>query len=188
MTPKTKNGADMNEEPSMKLTDFDYLTGDHRLQMVKAALPYVNISEQRLLSVMVKFQELRRTISLFDDEETMEMGICSLGDQAPRSPLDMMGAIRPYANPQEQDFIDLVSNFLRGWQAGRSRSGADVQEAVPVEPALPPQDSPQPPQDEKSGPASHGIAPEQFKYFLPPQQQSRLETASLLVQAMRQLS
>ena len=30
-------------EKELKLTDLDYATGDHHLQMVKAALPYLDI-------------------------------------------------------------------------------------------------------------------------------------------------
>ena len=61
-----------------KLTDLDYLIGDHHLQMIKAALPYLGIPEQRAVSLFVKAQELRKTIELFETEEVASMGICSL--------------------------------------------------------------------------------------------------------------
>ena len=35
------------EKDEFKLTDLDYLIGDHHLQMIKAALPYMQISQQR---------------------------------------------------------------------------------------------------------------------------------------------
>ena len=41
-------------EKELKLTDLDYATGDHHLQMVKAALPYLDIGRQRNLSMFVK--------------------------------------------------------------------------------------------------------------------------------------
>ena len=37
----------MNENYDLKLTDLDYLIGNHHIQMVKAALPYMNLSEQK---------------------------------------------------------------------------------------------------------------------------------------------
>lgn len=104
----------MTDEPTMKLTDFDYLVGDHHLQMVKAALPYVNVAEQRLLSVFVKLRELQRTVSLFHEEQVAAMGICSVDEKQKSSPLEMMKAIKPYGNTQEQDFIDMVCNILQG--------------------------------------------------------------------------
>lgn len=41
-------------EKELKLTDLDYATGDHHLQMMKAALPYLDIGHQRTLSMFVK--------------------------------------------------------------------------------------------------------------------------------------
>ena len=108
----------MTNEPTMKLTDFDYLIGDHHLQMVKAALPYVNVPEQRLLSVFVKMRELQKTLSLFQEDQVAAMGICSLEEGQKGSPLEMMKAIKPYGNTQEQDFIDIVCNFLQGPRLG----------------------------------------------------------------------
>ena len=108
----------MTDEPTMKLTDFDYLIGDHHLQMVKAALPYVNVANQRLLSVFVKMRELQKTISLFQEDQVAAMGICSLEEGQKGSPLEMMKAIKPYGNTQEQDFIDIVCNFLQGPRLG----------------------------------------------------------------------
>lgn len=51
----------MNEknENQFRLTDFDYLTADPKLQMLKAAIPYLPVSQQRVFSLLVKVQELR---------------------------------------------------------------------------------------------------------------------------------
>lgn len=108
----------MTDESTMKLTDFDYLIGDHHLQMVKAAIPYVNVTGQRFLSLFVKLKELQRTVSLFREEPVGAMGICSPGDNQKNSPLDIMKAIKPYGNTQEQDFIDMICNFLAGPRMG----------------------------------------------------------------------
>ena len=40
----------MNEKDLM-LTDLDYAIGDRRMQMLKAAIPYMEISQQRALSM-----------------------------------------------------------------------------------------------------------------------------------------
>ena len=57
------------DEQPLKLTDLDYLTGDHHLQMMKAALPYMNVPQQRIFSTVIKIRELQRTINLFRDEQ-----------------------------------------------------------------------------------------------------------------------
>ena len=105
----------MNQTDSYKLTDLDYLIGDHRLQMLKVALPFLSIPQQRALSLAVKFQELRRTYRLFSDEETASLGVCSL-DAPPKngSPKEMLKAIRPYGNPREREVIDMAQNLMDG--------------------------------------------------------------------------
>ena len=44
-------------EKDLKLTDLDYATGDHHLQMMKAALPYLDIRRQRSLSMFIRARE-----------------------------------------------------------------------------------------------------------------------------------
>lgn len=207
----------MTDEPTMKLTDFDYLVGDHHLQMVKAALPYVNVAEQRLLSLFVKLRELQRTVSLFQEEQVAAMGICSVDEKQKGSPLEMMKAIRPYGNTQEQDFIDIVCNFLQGPRPGGQYpdivSAQSASDHIPED--LPPSHIVPDSRGFAGSPARAGLHPdvpvpeacspsplcppvqavhsarsplEQLKGFLPPDQQARLEQATFLIQALQQLT
>lgn len=156
----------MNENHDLKLTDLDYLIGSHHIQMVKAALPYMNLPEQKMISVLVKFSELQKTISLFEDEEVATMGICSLN--TPRTPADMLKAIKPYGNTAEQDLIDFLGSFL-----GQNRTGASAN-ALSGEP------------DSASGTRKPVL--DQLKGFLSPDQQSRIETMQMLMQTMQQFT
>lgn len=105
----------MNPSDDYKLTDLDYLIGDHHLQMIKAALPYLGVPEQKAISLFVKAQELRKTVELFETEEVASMGICSLeGPQGSSSIRDLLKAIRPYGNPMERDMIDMAETFMEG--------------------------------------------------------------------------
>ena len=54
----------MNEK-ELKLTDLDYAIGSHHLQMMKAALPYMEIAQQRTLSLFIKWNELKRPMEFF---------------------------------------------------------------------------------------------------------------------------
>ena len=92
-----------NEHIDYKLTDLDYLTGDHHLQMMKAALPFLNVPQQRALSMFVKLQELKNTFQLFDSPP---------GKQA--SPRELLKALKPYGNPGEQNLIDAANSLLEG--------------------------------------------------------------------------
>lgn len=55
-------------EKDLKLTDLDYATGDHHLQMMKAALPYLDIRRQRSLSMFIRAREMMHTMEFFREE------------------------------------------------------------------------------------------------------------------------
>lgn len=221
----------MNQESKLSMTELDYLTASPHLQMIKAALPYIHLTEQRFFSLMVKVQELARTVQLFSQGEDGAVGICSLeGDSS--SPVDMLNAMKPYANAQEQDFIDLAINFMQGgnlYQAYRQTAEQDTSEAGGLAGGADglaggagglsdlkaaslggSQAGSQDSEHRTSGsdelpksfiPKSQGDSPhrnpplggsrpflsfDQLKGFLPPEQQSRLETAQLLMQTFQQ--
>lgn len=108
----------MNPSPDYndyKLTDLDYLIGDHHLQMMKAALPYLGIPHQRALSVFVKLEELRKTYELFETEQVASMGICSLEHPEGRGSMRaLLKTVQPYGNPSERDMIDMVQTLMDG--------------------------------------------------------------------------
>lgn len=158
----------MSEQQDIKLTDLDYLIGSHHLQMMKAALPYMNVSEQRFISIFVKMNELNKTMELFKDGEVAAMGICSMEKQA-TTPIDMLNAIKPFATTYEQDFIDLISNFMQG-----SRIYSSYQATMNPE----------------TPPAENGFKNpmDQIRNFLSPDQQSRIDTAQMLMQAMQTMT
>lgn len=102
----------MPMEQDLKLTNLDYLSGDHHLQMMKAALPFMSASEQKAISLFVKMREFTRTMQLFNDEEVSMMGICSLEGEPPTT-VNMLQTIKPYANSREQIGIELISTIIK---------------------------------------------------------------------------
>lgn len=178
----------MNNEKNLQANDLDSLIGDNHLQMMKAALPYMSVTEQRFISLFVKFNELKRTARLFEDEEVAAMGICSAGETAGKSasPLDMLGAIKPFGTPPEQDFIDLIMNFFQGFKlagaAAEAMPGSTVKDPEPQEnPGR--QAAPH-----RSGSPLGRMSFDQLKNFMPPDQQSKLETMQLMMSAMQQMN
>ncbi|WP_394526694.1 hypothetical protein [Lacrimispora sp. JR3] len=185
----------MNHEENVPANDLDSLINNNHLQMMKAALPYMNVTHQRFISTFIKFNELQRTINLFEEGEVAAMGICSAGDrQSPDSPLEMLNTIKPYANQSEQDLIDLIINFFQGFKL----AGA-YQETVPTS-TIPVQAQQQSDGKNKSDGQNKSQNPrrqnnplgrlsfEQLKNFIPPEQQSRFETLQLMMSAMQQMN
>lgn len=119
-------------EKELKLTDLDYATGDHHLQMMKAALPYLDVSRQRTLSMLIKTGELMRTMDFFRKNDDGMLSICTLDADHP-SPEAMLSAVRPYANRNEQDTIDMMTRFLNS-RRGRQDSGITPEQLLAILP------------------------------------------------------
>lgn len=101
----------MKEEtsPNIQLTEFDSLVAEPRLQMIKAAIPYLPLSQQRILSVMVKMQELNHIRTLYAEGELSAMGLSSSSRRA--SPVEIIQAMKPYAGPKEREMIEMLENL-----------------------------------------------------------------------------
>ncbi len=122
-------------EKNLKLTELDYAIADHHMQMLKAALPYMKIAEQRSLSLFIKWNELMRTMNFFSENDEGMMSICSL-DEDHTSPADMLAAIKPYASLKEQDMIDFLSNLLQHRQTKENRPNFSLDQLLSI---LPPE-------------------------------------------------
>jgi len=109
----------MKEEEGVRLTEFDYQTADPGLQMMKAAIPYMQPPQQRILSLMVRMQELRRTMDMFNGKEIAAMGLRPSGSPV-SSPAELLQAIKPYAGPRERDMIEMFENIQIMMQAMQS--------------------------------------------------------------------
>ena len=108
----------MSEETGkdIRLTDFDYLVAEPQLQMIKAAIPYMQPSQQRIISMLVKIQELNRTRSLFAEGEVSAMGLSPSGNQK-SSPVEILQAMKPFAGPREREMIEMFENLQIMMQA-----------------------------------------------------------------------
>jgi hypothetical protein len=188
----------MNNEQNVHANELDSRIGDNHLDMMKAALPYMNVPQQRMISTFVKFNELQRTINLFEDGEVAAMGICSAGEkERSNSPLEMLNTIKPYADPSEQDLIDLFINIFQGFNMANAYSEAVPSSTIPLQAQAQSQPRNQAQSDgQNRSNNSHrqnnntfGRMPfEQLKNFMPPEQQSRLETMQMMMSAMQQMN
>lgn len=107
----------MNEENNtIRMTELDYMIADPNIQMMKAAVPFMPPPQQRLLSMMIKLQELSRTMALFRGGDVAAMGISS-NAQNSSSPMEMLQAMKPFAGPKEREMIDMLENLQIMMQA-----------------------------------------------------------------------
>ena len=155
----------MTEHTDVKFTDFDYWSSDPHLQMLKAALPFMPPSQQRMFSILVRFQELFHTMDFYGQTDNPSMEICALAQPA-ASPIDLLMAVKPFAPSKDQDFIDVMINFIQGFQIRKN-----YQEM----------------QGTSADSTGADFPFEQLKGFLSPKQQSRLENIQMVLQALQMM-
>lgn len=97
-------------EQDIKAASFDDFTSTHQTQILKAAIPYIHVKQQKFLAIYIKVHELLNTIAYFQENEN-GMEICSFNDQSDHT-LEMLGSIRKVCTKQEQETIDSLMNAL----------------------------------------------------------------------------
>lgn len=101
----------MDYNSNLNVTDFDMVVSAKELQIMKAAIPYIPTSEQKFISIYVKFAELMKTLQLFRNSKEDSVGICSVPEES-RNPTAMLNAIKCYLDDNERETIDLLTNFV----------------------------------------------------------------------------
>ncbi len=91
---------------------IDTLIQDRHLEMMKAAIPYLEAPRQKNIAMTVKLMELLRTMALFQNPEN-NLRMCSGEEDAEEAPVQMLSAIRDYCTDREKEMIDNALNFLQ---------------------------------------------------------------------------
>ena len=94
------------------MESIDTLIQDRHLEMLKAAIPYLTVSRQRNMAMMVKFMELQRTMVLFQNPEN-NLRMCSEDESDDETSVQMLTAIRNYCTDREKDMIDSIISFVQ---------------------------------------------------------------------------
>lgn len=97
------------------ITDFDTLTFSHQLQMLKAALPYMELGQQKTMIMFIKLFELKNAMTLLQ-EDNNQLSACSDEESNENRTLSMLNHLRQYCNEKEKEFIDLFINFNQAFQ------------------------------------------------------------------------
>ncbi len=95
----------MDETTTGKLTPFDAVVSKDSLQMLKATLPYMPVSMQKMLAIYSKVTELSNTISYFRSF-TPELQMMSSTQTI--QPMELLSDLRQYSNGTMQSKIDQI--------------------------------------------------------------------------------
>lgn len=120
----------MEKKPTRPMTPFDEITTPYSFSILKLLLPYLAPSNQYSLWIMIKFLELRYTISLLKHPEQVSR-THSFGS-FPDSPAALLDEITPYLPPEQSQMADTFRNILNIMDmmqmlqpSGDSQSSAD---------------------------------------------------------------
>ncbi len=104
--------AMMNEHKNQDIgfTEFDYQMITPQLQMIKAAIPYLPVRQQKFVAFYIRLQEAKRTAELFREGDLSAAGL-SPDPGNPVSPFEMLQAMKPFAGPRERDTIEMLENI-----------------------------------------------------------------------------
>ncbi len=101
----------MSENDIPRMTALDQMVSDDSLQAMKAVIPYTSSKEQQLLSVLIKFMELKRTFQMFQQPGN-DMKMAS-AEPAALSPSEMLQDIRQYTGGNVRESIDSLLNAFQ---------------------------------------------------------------------------
>lgn len=94
------------------LTPFDNAITSKQFQIIKTALPYMPVSEQKIISLFVKTQELKNTIQLYNGNSEENIGVCSINGNVNDNLAEMVNCIKPLCNDNEKEQLDFFYNII----------------------------------------------------------------------------
>lgn len=86
------------------LTLLDQIANQNHLQLLKAAIPYIQSNNQKMISVCVKVLELQNVLNFYN-QNTRCVSACSASSEPPGL-LEILTDIRNYCEEGEQEMID----------------------------------------------------------------------------------
>ena len=90
-------------------TLFDQKSFSGPIQMLKAAIPHLDIYSGRKLAMLIRALEFRQTMSVFQEEQ---LSICSVKPNPRPNIEDVLRDIRKYCAPSGAEQIDQFLNIL----------------------------------------------------------------------------
>lgn len=96
------------EQETIAQTMLDQLVSDENSQMLKALIPYLSFSGQRILAAYAKTQELCNTLRLFSRPQN-DMQICS---SRPTDPMELLNDIRKFSYGENRKQLDQAVNMF----------------------------------------------------------------------------
>lgn len=92
------------------LTPFDEATSSRELQILKTLLPFIPISQQRQLALIIELLQMQRTLNYIDSASNL-LTAQNLPEESDNR-IAMLSAVKKFCSPEDQETIDNIINIL----------------------------------------------------------------------------
>lgn len=89
---------------------YDDVVQTRNVQILKSIVPFLDMRSRRPAAMMIQYMELLNAYNAFSREDN-SLSACSLDESVDRRSA-ILGAIRQYCTPKEQETIDTLLNFF----------------------------------------------------------------------------
>lgn len=107
------------------LTALDQIANQNHLQLLKAAVPYINASSQKIISLLIKILEMQNILRFYEHTGN-RVHACGTESASPDM-IDMLTDMRNYCDESEGEMIDQCLQMFSALELYSifARSGAD---------------------------------------------------------------
>ncbi|GMQ56848.1 hypothetical protein AN1V17_12420 [Vallitalea sediminicola] len=105
-----KQNSNSNDSNNSRDSNFeiDTIINSNEMNVVKAAIPYMNLDNQRNMAVLVKFMEFIKTVKLYNNPTINEIPELNRTNITKR---DMLHALRSGCSDKNKQIIDIMLNI-----------------------------------------------------------------------------
>ncbi len=103
--------TDVNNKEEIKTIEYKPIPFDEELQtedmkIIKAVIPYMNLTQQKLVGIFIKIMEIR---ALLNKTETEVVSIQTNNEQLHK---DILLSVKPYCSQDKQNAINMIIRML----------------------------------------------------------------------------
>lgn len=97
-------------EEKNTVNTYDEMIGTRDVQILKSIVPFLDYSSRRSASMLIQFMEFMQAKQVFSTRES-SMAACAIPETPDRRSA-ILGAVRQFCTPKEQETIDTILNLF----------------------------------------------------------------------------
>lgn len=111
LTPKIEENNETSEESTeliqYKPIPFDEEIQNQDMKIIKSIIPYMNLNQQKMVGVFVKFMEIKNILDKKDEDKVI---VQNQDDET--LPREILMAIQPHCSGEKQNMLNIILRML----------------------------------------------------------------------------